>query len=276
MAAMKVRKAGGALGAWVDVDLRRAADSAAEFDALNAALLRHDVLFLRDQALEPRALERLGGRFGNIETHPAYAVVDGTSAVQILESTAAAPSKIEAWHSDMTFRSEPPAITLLHAQAIPAYGGDTLWASASAAYEGLSAPMRTLADGLRATHEFAHGFQESLAEPGGYERLRSALAQHPPASHPVVRTHPVSGKRALFVNRLFTTRIEGVSQRESDALLAFLANEVSTLEYTVRLSWQPGTVAIWDNRTTQHKPVNDYFPQHRLMHRVTVSGEAPR
>lgn len=250
--------------------------SSAAFRELQAVLLRHDVLFLRDQALGPQALQRFGSLFGEIDTHPAYPVVDGVPKVQILESTADAPSKIEVWHSDMSFRRKPPSVTVLHAQTTPAYGGDTLWASASAAYAGLSAPMQGLVDGLCATHDFAHGFQESLAEPGGYERLREALAKHPPATHPVVRTHPASGKRALFVNRLFTTRIEGLSQRESDSLLAFLTQEITTLEYTVRLAWQPGTVAIWDNRTTQHKPVNDYFPQHRKMHRVTVSGEAPR
>lgn len=276
MKGMDVRRVGGALGAWVEVDLRRVIDSPATFDALHAALLRYEVLFLRDQTLGPRWLQQLGSLFGEIETHPAYPVVNEAPLVQILESTADAPTKIEAWHSDMTFRRKPPAVTVLHAQTTPAYGGDTLWASASAAYAGLSQAMQRLVDGLRATHDFAHGFKESLAEPGGCERLREALAEHPPTTHPLVRTHPASGKRALFVNSLFTTRIEGLPRRESDALLAFLTQEITTLEYTVRLAWQPGTVAIWDNRTTQHKPVNDYFPQHRKMHRVTVAGEVPQ
>lgn len=136
--------------------------------------------------------------------------------------------------------------------------------------------MRTLLDGLRGVHDFAHGFRESLEAPGGYERLHDAVAANPPVTHPAVRSHPASGKRSLYVNRLFTTRLEGLSRRESDALLSFLCEEITTDEYTVRLRWRPGTIAIWDNRTTQHKPVNDYFPQHRKMYRLTVAGERPR
>ena len=273
---MEAIRAAGALGAWVDVDLGQVARSAALADELAEALVRHEVLFARDQALAPDELKRLAERFGEIEPHPAYPTVAEVPGVQILESTAAAPTKIEAWHSDMTFRAQPPGVTLLLAETVPAFGGDTLWASASAAYEGLSASMCNLVDGLAASHDFAAGFKESLAEPGGWERLRSALVENPPVSHPVVRTHPASGRKAIYVNSLFTTRIDGVPPRESEALLAFLASEVATVEYTVRLAWRPGTVAIWDNRTTQHKPVNDYFPQHRRMYRVTVAGERPR
>lgn len=273
---MEAIKAAGALGAWVDVDLGDVARSATLADELAQALLRHEVLFAREQALAPGELKRLAERFGEIEPHPAYPTLAEVPEVQILESTASAPTKIEAWHSDMTFRPRPPGVTLLLAETVPAFGGDTLWASASAAYAGLSAPMRNLVDGLAANHDFAAGFKESLAEPGGWERLRSALEANPPVVHPVVRTHPASGRKAIYVNRLFTTRIEGVPPRESEALLAFLASEVATVEYTVRLAWRPGTVAIWDNRTTQHKPVNDYFPQHRRMYRVTVAGERPR
>ena len=273
---MKAKQAAGALGAWVEVDLRQAARSAALFAELEAALLRHEVLFARDQALAPDDLKRLGERFGDIEEHPAYPTLAEAPGVQVLESTASKPTKIEAWHSDMTFRAKPPGVTVLAAETLPAFGGDTLWASASAAHDGLSAPMRRLVDGLAATHDFASGFKESLAEPGGWERLRGALAEHPAVTHPVVRTHPASGRKAIYVNRLFTTRINGLAPRESEALLEFLCAEVTTVEYTVRLAWQPGTVAIWDNRATQHKPVNDYFRQHRRMHRVTVAGERPR
>jgi taurine dioxygenase len=195
--------------------------------------------------------------------------------VQILESTPERPSKIELWHSDMTFRPTPPALTLLHGRVIPPYGGDTLWASATRAFETLSEPMQRLLDGLYAVHDFRHGFQESLAEPGGAERLADAIAANPPMRHPVIRTHPQTGRKAVFVNGLFTTRIEGLTRRESDSLLDFLCRHVVTEEFTVRLTWQRDTVAIWDNRATQHKPVNDFFPQHRLMHRVTVAGDRP-
>lgn len=164
---MEAIRAAGALGAWVDVDLGQVARSASLADELAEALVRHEVLFARDQTLAPNELKRLAERFGEIEPHPAYPTVAEVPEVQILESTAAAPTKIEAWHSDMTFRAQPPGVTLLLAETVPAFGGDTLWASASAAYEGLSAPMRNLVDGLAASHDFAAGFKESLAEPGG-------------------------------------------------------------------------------------------------------------
>ena len=273
---MRVEPATTAVGAHVEVDLARVIETGDLFDAVQDALLEHHVLFFRDQGLSVRQFQALGERFGTLESHPAYPTAPEAPGVQILESTPEAPSRIEAWHSDMTFRETPPGITLLYGQVIPRVGGDTLWASAHAAYAGLSPALRTLVEGLRGVHDFAHGFRESLEAPGGYERLRDAVAANPPVTHPAVRTHPASGKRSLYVNRLFTTRLEGLSRRESDALLSFLYEEITTDEYTVRLRWRPGTIAIWDNRTTQHKPVNDYFPQHRKMYRLTVAGERPR
>ncbi|MEZ4464647.1 MAG: TauD/TfdA family dioxygenase [bacterium] len=154
----------------------------------------------------------------------------------------------------------------------------SLWASQYAAYEALSAPMRGFLDGLEAWHDFSYGFKESLrlALPGGRERLAAAVAANPPRRHPVVRTHPESGRRALFVNPLFTTRIEGLSAPESDALLAFLYRHAVADEFTFRLHWEPDTVAFWDNRCTLHKPVNDHGLQHRMMQRVVVEGDRPR
>lgn len=274
---MRVDKAAGALGAYVDqVSLADAAVSTDLFAEIRQALLDHQVLFFREQNISPTDYQAFARRFGQVEVHPAYATVDGAPDVQILESTAEAPSKIEVWHTDMTFRPAPPAITLLHGQIIPAYGGDTLWASISAAYEGLSAPMQKLLGDLDAVHDFRHGFQESLAEPGGAERLAGAIADNPPVTHPLVVTHPETGRKVLYVNALFTTHIAGVTPAESRTLLQFLYRHIVTDEYTVRLSWAPGTVAIWDNRSTQHKPVNDFFPQHRRMHRITIQGAQPR
>lgn len=273
---MRVDKAAGALGAYVkDVSLADAAASSDLFGEIRETLLAHQVLFFRDQDISPEDFQAFARRFGQVEGHPAYQTVPEAPDVQILESTAEAPSKIEAWHTDMTFRPAPPAITLLHGQIIPAYGGDTLWASISAAYEGLSEPIRRLLDGLEAVHDFRHGFQESLAEPGGAQRLAPAIAENPPVTHPLIVTHPETGKRVIYVNALFTTHIVGLSRAESRMLLEFLYRHVVTEEYTVRLSWAPKTVAIWDNRTTQHKPVNDFFPQHRKMHRVTIAGDRP-
>jgi len=273
---MRLRKAAGSLGAYVD-DLSLADSEAVEqeFTAFHAALLEHEVLFLRDQQIEPQAFQALARRFGQVEGHPAYPTVPDAEDVQILESTEAQPSKIEAWHTDMTFRPTPPAITLLHGQIIPVYGGDTLWSSASAAFAALSEPLQTFLEDLEAVHDFRHGFRESLAEPGGEERLRDAVEANPPITHPLVIRHPESGKRAIYVNSLFTTHIAGLSRDESRAVLEFLYQHLTIDEFTVRLQWQPGTIAVWDNRLTQHKPVNDFFPQHRRMHRVTIAGDRP-
>lgn len=273
---MRVDKAAGALGAYVSgVALADAATSSGLFGEIRSALLEHQVLFFRDQDLTPVEYQAFARCFGQVEGHPAYDTVPGAPDVQILESTPEKPSKIEVWHTDMTFRPAPPAFTLLHGQIIPPYGGDTLWASIGAAYDGLSAPMKRLVDDLDAVHDFRHGFQESLAEPGGPERLAGAIAQNPPITHPVVAAHPETGRKVLYVNPLFTTHIVGLSRHESRALLEFLYRHIVTEEYTVRLSWKKLTVAIWDNRATQHKPVNDFLPQHRKMHRVTIAGERP-
>ncbi len=276
MGELSVRKAAGALGAYVDgVDLTDIVSSDNLFSTVRALAVEHEVLFFREQNVEPAVFQAFAETFGEVLAHPAYATVADAPRVQILESSAEQPSKIEAWHSDMTFSATPPSFTLLHGQIIPAYGGDTLWASANAAYDALSAPMRGLLDGLTAVHDFRHGFRESLAEPGGAERLADAIAANPPVEHPLVRTHPETGRKSIYVNALFTTHIKELTNHESARLLEFLYQHVVTEEFTVRLAWQPATVAIWDNRSTQHKPVNDFFPQHRLMHRVTIKGDRP-
>lgn len=273
---MRIVKAAGALGAFVSgVRIVDAIDSDDLFAALHAALVEHQVLFLRDQRITPLQQRAFALRFGPIEGHPAYDVVAGTADVQILESTPEKPSKIELWHSDMTFRPTPPMLTMLHGKVIPAYGGDTLFASMTAAYDALSQPLQQFLGGLTARHDFAHGFKESLAEPGGYERLKGALAANPPVDHPVIRTHPRTGRKAIFVNTLFTVRINELQPAESRALLELLFRHATTDEFTVRIGWEPETLVLWDNRSTQHKPVNDFFPQHRRMHRITIAGDRP-
>ena len=272
-----VQKAAGALGAYVSgATLADVARDDALFSEVHALVLEHEVLFFRDQRVTPADFQGFARRFGEVLGHPAYPTVPGADDVQILESTRDRPSKIEMWHSDMTFSEAPPAFTLLHAQIIPEYGGDTLWASTTSAYDALSDPMQELLDGLVAAHDFRHGFQESLQEPGGESRLAEAVAENPPVSHPLIRTHPDTGKKSIYVNALFTTCIEDLTSHESHELLHYLYEHVTTEEFTVRLSWQPYTVAIWDNRSTQHKPINDFFPQHRMLHRVTIIGDRPR
>lgn len=244
-------------------------------NAFELALAERGVLFFRATDMTPVQLRDFAAALGPLQTHPAYGTVAGTDAVTILESTAERPTKIEQWHTDMTFRHAPPKITMLHAQRIPPAGGDTLWSSMTAAFDGLSAPLQRFLCTLTAVHDFSAGFRESLAEPGGRERLADAVAANPPVEHPVVVVHPLTGRRGLYVNSLFTVAIRGMRARESRALLDLLFAHVTEPEYVCRFRWVPGALAVWDNRCTQHKPVNDYFPAHRLMHRVTVDGEAP-
>ena len=272
---LDIKPVAGALGAEVyGLDLSQ---DLSEEDTLRIRKLlnTYEVIFFRDQNISPARQKALALSFGPLQTHPAYSTVEGFPEITILESTPEKPTKIEAWHSDMTFREHPPLGTVLKSVIIPPKGGDTLWASMTAAYEGLSFHMQTFLEGLIAVHDFAHGFRESLAEPGGKERLADAVAANPPVKHPVIRTHPETGKKVIFVNSLFTTHIEGMRPAESEAILAFLYRHVVTPEYTCRFQWQPHSIAIWDNRSTQHKPINDYFPAHRKMERITIDGDKP-
>ena len=245
------------------------------FRELRRLLVEYEVVFFRDQDISPAQHRSLAASFGPLQTHPAYNTVEGFPEITILESTAENPSKIEAWHSDMTFREHPPLGTVLRSKIIPAQGGDTLWASMTAAYDGLSTPMQKFLADLTAEHDFSYGFKESLAEPGGRDRLAQAVADNPPVIHPVIRTHPESGKKVIFVNSLFTTRILELNNGESEDVLKFLFEHVVTAEYSCRFRWAPNSIAIWDNRSTQHKPINDYFPAHRMLQRITIDGDIP-
>ncbi len=272
---MHAKPYAGALGALVtDLDLSQPLTDA-ELQSLREALLEYEVLFFRDQPLTPEAHARLADYFGPPQRHEAYDHVAGYPQITILENDAERPSKIEMWHTDMTFRKQPPMGSILHGVVIPEQGGDTMFASMSAAYEGLSSQMQNLLSGLTAIHDFSYGFKESLAEPGGRERLADMVRDNPPVEHPVVRVHPDSGKRSLYVNSLFTVSIKGMKEKESRALLDFLFEHVTIPEFNCRFQWQTHSVAFWDNRITQHKPVNDYFPQHRKMQRITIDGDLP-
>ena len=272
---MNVKRVAGAIGAELQaINLADGIDG--ELAAtLRALLNEHEVLFLRDQAISAADQKALAEVFGPLQTHPAYGTVEGFPEVMILESTRDHPSKIEVWHSDMTFRQHPPSVTVLRGITIPEVGGDTLFASMTAAYEGLSPGMQSYLEGLTAVHDFSHGFRESLAEPGGRERLADAVATNPPVRHPVVQTHPETGKKVLFVNALFTTHIDGLPPLESAEVLQFLWRHASLPEFTCRFSWAPNSLVLWDNRSTQHKPVNDFFPATRRLHRVVSEGDQP-
>ena len=272
---LEIKPLAGALGAEIHgIDLSVELTQENSF-RIRELLNEYEVIFFRDQNISPAMQKALAESFGPLQTHPAYETIEGFPEITILESTPDKPTKIEAWHTDMTFRAHPPMATVLKSVIVPPKGGDTLWASMTTAYDGLSKPMQSFLDGLTAVHDFSHGFKESLAEPGGTERLAGAVAANPPVSHPVIRTHPETGKKLIFVNSLFTTHIEGLRKMESDSLLRFLYQHVTTPEYSCRFQWQPHSIAIWDNRSTQHKPINDYFPAHRRLERITVDGDKP-
>ena len=244
----------GALGAEVKgIDLCGPLDQS-HYNALNEALQTYEVLFFRDQAMSPAQHVALANLFGSPQLHQAYPHVDGYPQLTILENDEANPSKIEKWHTDMTFRAKPPLGSILHGVVIPAKGGDTLFASMSAAYEGLSDKLQHFLGGLTAIHDFSYGFKESLEEPGGRERLAGMVLDNPPQEHPVIRTHPLSGKKGLF---------------------DFLITHMESPEYSCRMDWRVNSVAFWDNRITQHRPINDYWPQHRKMQRITIDGDRP-
>ena len=237
---IQIDRASGSLGAFITGVSLRILPPATSFIAPCASfLVQHEVLFFRDQEQSPAFFPPLLEAFGDVLAHPAYATVAEAPDVQILESTPENPSKIEVWHSDMTFMQQPPSFTLLQGQIIPPFGGDTMWASATAAFDTLSPQMQAFLLPLMAVNDFRHGFRESLAEPGGAERLAPAIEENPPVVHPLIRTHPESGRKAIYVNALFTTHIVGLPGAESEALLDFLYRHVVAEEHTVRLSWQP-------------------------------------
>lgn len=272
---VEIKLLAGEIGAEIQgIDLSQPI-SEADGQEIYSLLLKYQVIFFRDQDITPEQHKALASLFGPLDFHPAYDTVDGYPEIMILESTPEVPSKIDTWHSDMTFRKHPPLGTFLRSKIVPPKGGDTLFASMTAAYNALSAPMKQFLGGLTAIHDFRYGFRESLAEPGGEERLKQALLDNPPVEHPVIQTHPETGEKVIFVNELFTSHIVGLERAESNAILSFLFKHVVTDEFTYRFSWEPNSIAIWDNRQTQHKPVNDFFPGHRKLERTVILGDNP-
>lgn len=244
--------------------------------ALTAALHEHLVLFFPGQSLSPQAQRTVAGYFGPLHVHPIYPSVPEVPEIMVLDTGAENLPDSDNWHTDVTFVQTPPLGALLHAVVIPPAGGDTLWLSTIAAYEALSPPLRRLLDGLTATHDFEKSFpRDPGADPQAARRWAEARAKNPVVEHPMVRTHPVTGRRALFVNQGFTTRINGLTRAESDALLGFLFAHVTRPEFQIRHRWRQGDVALWDNRVTQHYATIDYLPRRRVMRRATIIGERP-
>lgn len=269
----------GALGAEVSgVDLTEPLDEET-FREIHQALLDNLVIFFRDQAVTPEQHIEFGERFGELHIHPYIPNLEGYPKIIKLESSDSGPGEMayqsNTWHTDLTYEANPPLASILHGLVIPEAGGDTMWNNLYAAYEGLSERMRDFVDGLTAVHNIVSSmpvdFMDQNWAPKQLERLQ---AMTPPVEHPVVRTHPETGRKCLFVNRNFTSHIAGLHRAESDALLAMLLEHVEQPEYVVRFKWRKNSIAMWDNRCTQHYALIDYRSK-RIMHRVTVCGDRP-
>ncbi|WP_421181950.1 taurine dioxygenase [Aeromonas enteropelogenes] len=247
------------------------------FELIQQALLTHQVLFFREQPITPLSQRALAHRFGDLHIHPVYPHAPEAEEIIVLDTHHDNPPDNDNWHTDVTFIETPPALAILAAKQLPPVGGDTLWASGIAAFEGLSPQLQQLLAGLEAEHDFTKSFpaHRHNASPAEYRRWQEAAARHPPLRHPVVRTHPLSGRQALFVNEGFTTRLPNLPAQESEALLAFLFRHIARPEYQVRWRWRENDIAIWDNRVTQHYANADYLPARRIMHRATVLGDKP-
>jgi alpha-ketoglutarate-dependent taurine dioxygenase len=272
-AGVTITQIGVSLGAEVsDIDLTRPVGPE-QFAALEAALVEHELLVFRNQSISSDDLMRFGRLFGELTVHP-FAPAEGANPelIKFRNDEHSAPFGTDVWHSDETFRAEPPMATALCAKEVPVLGGDTVFASMTAAFEGLSDRMQQFISGLEAVHDlkpFKVLFGDSPAE---RDQLHEYEKRYPPYAHPVVRVHPTSGRKALFVNPNFTIRIKDMDERESRALLDTLFQQTLIPEYQYRLRWAPHTLAFWDNRSTQHYAVHDYYPQKRYMERVTIRG----
>lgn len=265
------------IGARIDgVDLSEPLNDA-DIAAIRRLFLAHRVIFFEDQNLSPRQHRDFAARFGDFELHPFYQPHTECPELVVLDTGAHAPTDNDHWHTDMTYSSEPPMAGLLYSRLIPPLGGDTLWADMHAAYLGLSISLRGFLDKLDAIHDLAKAFppDHRSVQASGPEQYKAKMAAHPPVLHPVVRTHPETGEDCLFVNGGFTTKIQGLARKESDDLLEFLFAHIHKPEFSVRWRWKPNTLAMWDNRNTQHYAVNDYLPHRRIMHRATLKGSKP-
>jgi taurine dioxygenase len=285
--ALDVTRLSGTIGAEIrGVDLKRELDRET-VAAIRALLLEHKVIFFPEQHLEPAEHVAFARYFGEvtpahpvipgIEGFPEVFEIDYTIAKQLVKYDSGMGGANAAWHTDVTFVERPPLGSILNAIVIPPSGGDTLWSDQRVAYEGLSESFREYLGTLTAVHSGEKQFGAILRsrdEGGEWEGERVTTLE--PVEHPVVRTHPETGKKSLFVNQGFTSHIKGLAPRESEALLDFLYAHATQPEYVVRYHWSPGTLAFWDNRVTQHAVVQDFGDQHRVIQRVTLYGDAPR
>ncbi len=274
---IEVRPLGPVIGAEIlGLDLARGFDDAT-CRLVRKALLDHLVIFLPGQKIGPAEQLAFARHFGDIEPpHPVFDRVAGVPEVTVIEQNGDGSLYNDAWHTDVTFRDKPAMASILHCQIAPeSGGGDTLWSSLHAAWEGLTPVVRTMIEDLTAVHDYYLAFGSSVLDGrGGIEKLARDIVELPPVEHPVVRTHPETGRKGLFVNRAFTKEIRGLGSVESAHILRMLWECAEHPNYQVRRSWKPHDLAMWDNRCTMHLASSD-FSGHRRMHRITIAGDRP-
>jgi taurine dioxygenase len=244
----------------------------ATFAEVERAFHAFKVLFFRDQDLTTEQHLAFARRFGELEEHPFLQSKDGYDNIVQFAKDERVIGVENVWHHDVTWRITPSLGSVLRAVDVPGVGGDTLFSDMVAAYEGLPESVRARIDDAVAVHDFTHSFGLAMKP----EELADQQKKYPPARHPVVRTHPATGRRCLYVNAIFTSHIEGLTDEDSAELLELLYRQADVPEYQCRFRWQKNSIAFWDNRAVQHYASSDYDPQRRVMERVTIIGDEPR
>ena len=273
---LRIRRVGVFLGAEITgIDLTRPLD-AVTVEALKQAHAQYEVIVLPNQKIGSDDLMRFGRYFGELTVHPFSTNAAANPELIVYDNKEGnPPAATDVWHTDETFRETPPMGTMLCSKIVPELGGDTMFCSMTAAYDSLSDRMQHFISGLEAVHDFKP-FKALFAESEeGWKKLRHFEEIYRPVVHPVVRVHPVTGKKSVFVNPQFTLFIKGMEERESRALLDTLFRLTAINEIQYRHRWEPDMLVFWDNRSAQHAAVHDYYPQRRLMERVTVKGDRP-
>jgi len=274
--ALQVRPVAGALGAeilGIDLSHDLGEESVA---AIRAAWLKHLVIFFRDQTLPPAAFLGVARRFGQAVEYPFIKGIEGfpeiTPVIKLEHETMNFGG---LWHSDTAYLECPPMATMLIAREVPPFGGDTLFANMYLAYETLSDGMKRMLDGLVTVNSSAKADVTKTREDRMRDGAKESAKTQYTAEHPVVRTHPETGRKALYINGGHTVRFKDMTEQESAPLLQFLFQHATRPEFTCRFRWDVGSIALWDNRCTQHNPINDYHGFRRVMHRVTLAGDRP-
>lgn len=278
---VRFRPISGTLGAEVlGADLRRVDDRS--FEVIHAGLLEHEVLFFRDAKIDDEQHMALARRWGEISVFPLMRALGSTEpSFQVIQDGPESPPGADEWHTDVTWIAEPPKVAVLRATLVPERGGDTLWGSMTAAYEALSVPVRALLEGLTVRHDCTNFLEAVVTKMGREQADRLGVgaklwAMYPGVDHPMIRTHPETGRRAILFGGGFMRRVVGLEPHESDAVMRLVRDHVAQPRFHCRWSWRPGDVAIWDERSTIHRAIGDHFPREREVRRCVVDGDRPR